>query len=64
MSHPSLFTMAATPDRARARPECKQAATQRARVSGRKRLFSLTDARWLGGRVKPGHGGGGKCATG
>jgi len=33
-----------------------EAATQRARVCGRKRVFSLADAGWLGGRVKPGHG--------
>jgi hypothetical protein len=33
-----------------------EAATQRACVCGRKRVFSLADARWLGGRVKPGHG--------
>jgi hypothetical protein len=57
-----------------------EAATQRARVGGRKRIhaesrrtrrrknsadpaspretrfISLADARWLGGRVKPGHG--------
>jgi hypothetical protein len=31
-------------------------ATQRARVSGRMRVFSLADARWLGGRLKGGHG--------
>jgi outer membrane lipoprotein-sorting protein len=31
-------------------------ATQRARVCGRRLVFSLADARWLGGRVKPGHG--------
>ncbi len=39
-----IFTMAAL-----------EAATQRARVRARKRLFSLADARGLGGRVKPGH---------
>jgi hypothetical protein len=33
-----------------------EAATQRARVCGRIRVFSLADARLLGGRVKPGHG--------
>jgi hypothetical protein len=31
-------------------------ATQRVRVNGRKRLFSLADAHWLGGRLKGGHG--------
>ena len=31
-------------------------ATQRARVRGCKRVFSLADARWLGGRLKGGHG--------
>ena len=31
-------------------------ATQRAHVSARKRPFSLADARWLGGRLKGGHG--------
>ncbi len=31
-------------------------ATQRARVCGRKRFLSLADARWLGGRLKGGHG--------
>jgi len=36
-----------------------EAATQRDRVCGRKRILSLADARWLGGRVKPGHGEGG-----
>jgi hypothetical protein len=30
-------------------------ATQRARVCGRKRVFSLADDRWLGGRLKGGH---------
>jgi len=33
-----------------------EAATQRVRICGRKRVFLLTDVRWLGGRVKPGHG--------
>ena len=31
-------------------------ATQRDRVSGSKRVFSLADARWLGGRLEGGHG--------
>jgi len=31
-------------------------ATQCARVCGRRRVFSLADARWLGGRLKGGHG--------
>ena len=31
-------------------------ATKRADVSPRKRLPSLADARWLGGRLKGGHG--------
>jgi len=31
-------------------------ATQRARVCGRKGVFSLADARLLGGRLKGGHG--------
>src|SRR5580698_1752836 len=30
-------------------------ATQRSHVSARKRLFSLANARWLGGRLKGGH---------
>ncbi len=45
MSRPTPFTMAGL-----------DPATQRARVSGRKRLFSLADAGGLGGRLKAGHG--------
>ena len=44
-STPTLLTMAGL-----------DPATQRDRVSGSKRVFSLADARWLGGRLKGGHG--------
>ena len=52
------LTMAGPPGPREARPEDKlhDPATQRARVGGRKGFTSLADARWLGGRLKGGHG--------